>query len=1295
MATLVLGAAGAAIGGSLGGSVLGLSAAVIGRAAGATLGRVLDQHILGGGADAIEHGRIDRFRLTGAAEGATVPRVTGRMRVGGQVIWASRFKESRETSGGGGKGTPNTPKTTTFSYSVSFALALCEGEIRRIGRIWADGEEIARDSVQLRLYHGSEDQQPDALIEAIEGTGQAPAFRGTAYVVIEDLELGRFGNRVPQLSFEVVRAADAPEIGSPVSDLIRGVAIVPGTGEYSLATSPVHFDYGGGLKDAANVNTVQEISDFEVSLRDLTEELPQVGAASLVVSWFGDDLRCGACRLRPRVEQTEFDGTPMAWEVSGMDRASAETVPLADGRPVYGGTPADAAVIEAIQGLTGRGIDVTFYPFILMEQLAGNGLPDPYGQPEQAALPWRGRITTALAPGQPGTTDRTAAARAEVDAFFGTVRASDFALSGGDVVYSGPAELSYSRFILHYAALCAAAGGVEGFCIGSEMRGLTRIRADGDSFPAVERLRDLLEDVRLLLPGAKLGYAADWSEYFGYHPSDTGDVHFHLDPVWSHPDCDFVGIDNYMPLTDWRDGSDHLDAGHGSILNPGYLRAGVIGGEGYDWYYPDAAARDAQARAPITDGAYGEPWVFRYKDLQGWWSNMHHDRISGVRQASPTGWVPMSKPIRFTEYGCAAIDKGTNQPNKFLDPKSSESRLPHYSAGTRDDAVQQGYLDAMLHVWSDAANNPVSALYGAPMLDLDHSFVWAWDARPWPAFPQLLDYWNDGANYARGHWVNGRSGLQSLAQTIAEICRDAGIVDVDVSAVRGVLRGHQTDDVQSGRADLQSLLLAYAVEAVETGGKLVFGMREVPRIHDVSVDDLVRAEGPTRSLTRSAVAEIPGRVRVGYGDAMGQFEARMAEAVHPGSTGLPVDESSFPLSLTAGEGHALAERFLAQARVARDGLECGLGPSRRDVAPGDLLRFEGEAERWRIDRIQDEGMRLIRARRVEPTSFRPGGDSEDPIARPRPSAPLPVEAVFLDLPLLTGEEVPRAPYVAAAASPWPGTVAVQSSVEDSGYVFDTALDVPAAMGVTLSELPSASPGRWDRGADLLVRIPGAELQSVSDTALRAGANALAIGSGATQGWEILQFRDASLVEPDVWALSMRLRGQRGTTIPANWPLGAQVVILDGALGQVHVTANGVGLPRHYRLGAARLPLDHPSVIHREVTPHAVGLRPFSPVHLRADWVGGDLAIQWVRRTRAVGEAWGTADVPLAEASERYRIEVSDDLGATLVTNASSSTAVISAAELTASGLTVAPFRIRVAQISDVVGPGAWAEMTLS
>ena len=41
--------------------------------------------------------------------------------------------------------------------------------------------------------------------------------------------------------------------------------------------------------------------------------------------------------------------------------------------------------------------------------------------------------------------------------------------------------------------------------------------------------------------------------------------------------------------------------------------------------------RSARVRTPITDGAYGEPWVFRQKDIASWWSQAHHPRTAGVR----------------------------------------------------------------------------------------------------------------------------------------------------------------------------------------------------------------------------------------------------------------------------------------------------------------------------------------------------------------------------------------------------------------------------------------------------------------------------------------------------------------------------------------------------------------------------------------------------------------------------------------------------------------------------------------
>ncbi len=433
MATILLSAAGAAIGGGFGGTILGLSGAVIGRAVGATLGRAIDQRLMGAGSQTVEMGRVDRLRLSSASEGEAVGRIWGRMRVAGQVVWATRFFETKSVQKSG-KGTPRAT-STSYSYSVSLALALCEGEILRVGRVWADGVEVDKSTLNMRVYSGSEAQVPDPKIEAVEGAGLAPAYRGIAYVVLEDLALEPFGNRVPQFTFEVMRAAQGSLIEA-VPDLTHGVqavALIPGTGEYALATTPVYARLGTDSRfyfaprEVQNQNAPGGASDFSASMQMLDEELLNCGAVSLVVSWFGDDLRCGLCRLQPKVASTLLDGTNMPWLVSGVNRTAAQEVPKLSGASVYGGTPADAAVFEAITALRESGKAVTFYPFILMEQLAGNGLADPWSDAtDQPALPWRGRITLSVAPGRAGSPDQSDLASDEVAAFFGAAQPSDF-----------------------------------------------------------------------------------------------------------------------------------------------------------------------------------------------------------------------------------------------------------------------------------------------------------------------------------------------------------------------------------------------------------------------------------------------------------------------------------------------------------------------------------------------------------------------------------------------------------------------------------------------------------------------------------------------------------------------------------------------------------------------------------------------------------------------------------------------------------------------------------------------------
>jgi hypothetical protein len=146
----------------------------------------------------------------------------------------------------------------------------------------------------------------------------------------------------------------------------------------------------------------------------------------------------------------------------------------------------------------------------------------------------------------------------------------------------------------------------------------------------------------------------------------------------------------------------------------------------------------------------------------------------------------------------------------------------------------------------------------------------------------------------------------------------------------------------------------------------------------------------------------------------------------------------------------------------------------------------------------------------------------------------------MDLPLLTGEEVPHAPHLAVAATPWPGSVAVYKAPGPDGFVLNRLVERAAVAGTLLTPLPAAPVGLWDRGAPMRVRIASGLLSSAETEAVLNGANVAAIGPGDGAGWEVLQFGKAELVTEEEWDISLRLRGQAGSDadMPPVWPEGA-------------------------------------------------------------------------------------------------------------------------------------------------------------
>ncbi|SEJ69570.1 Putative phage tail protein [Sphingomonas sp. OV641] len=264
MATLVLTTVGGLVGGP------------IGAALGGMIGQAVDRNVLFK-PKGRQGPRLTELSVQTSSYGQPIAQLFGRMRVAGQVIWAADLVEHRQQQGGG-KGQPS---LTSFSYSASFAVALSSRPILDVGRIWADGNLLRgaagdwKVATGFRLYHGDEEQAPDPMIASAEGLDLAPAYRGLAYAVFENLPLEQFGNRIPSLTFEVIADAGPVSVGSIA-----------------------HALGGGALTGAGPQQLLDGFSAYGDSARGVIETLAEVSGAWFAPAGHGVSMRADTAPTR-------------------------------------------------------------------------------------------------------------------------------------------------------------------------------------------------------------------------------------------------------------------------------------------------------------------------------------------------------------------------------------------------------------------------------------------------------------------------------------------------------------------------------------------------------------------------------------------------------------------------------------------------------------------------------------------------------------------------------------------------------------------------------------------------------------------------------------------------------------------------------------------------------------------------------------------------------------------------------------------------------------------------------------
>ena len=884
MSSTILPQAGKLLGGSIGGPI----GSIIGQTLGKNLGKELDKELFKKNFGPMVGHRLGEITTQTANYGGSIPIIFGTVKLAGNIIWASKIKEHRDDYyQRQSKFSGRSLFASKFSCSVSLAIAIAEGEISEILRVWANDRLIDPKNSNYRFYNGSEKQMPDPLIESHCGYKKTTAFRGISYVVIEDLSLSEFGNHIPNFLFEVKVKKNVLCEEISLEERIKAMVIIPGSGEFvydTLVQSKVPKNYNpeygnfNSQKLKINQNNRDNKADSLISLEQLADTCPNLQWVAPVVGWFVNSTDAGQANISPGVEYRSSETLPSQWKVAGYNRESAHLISKnKGGGSIYGGTSNDDSILRYLEELKKYNYKIMFYPMIFVDK---------------HNKPWRGRITGN--------------AKA-IKKFF----------------YS---KEGYNNFILHYANLVKDK--VDAFIIGSELIGLTKIIDENNKFPAVEALIALAKQVKAIMgKSVKISYAADWSEY---HHTENG--WYNLDSLWASEDIDFIGIDAYFPLTN----SKKYISNEEDIIN------GWKSGEGYDYYYNDIQKTQKKTLQPD----------YAWKNIYHWWSNEHINPDS-----SKTLWRPKSKKIWFTEIGFPSVDLACNQPNVFYSPDSIESKFPIHSKGQVDFFSQRIALSASEKFWRDSEF-------------VEHMFIWAWDARPYPFWPDLAKIWSDGGCWSRGHWLNGKLGLTMLKTVIQDISLRIGL-DLDKLNVNGLndfIDGLVITNQDSAKNIINLLKTVYFFDHYESDGVLSFVKKDSSRIIKINESELLISEknNPTNlSIRKISPYNLSKSIALYYFNYLADYELSVEFINNDNYFATQVTNLHIPIVITPEKAKNISQVALKEQWYGQFIYDFDLPPSYISLKVNDIIELHRNSQEIILMKVVNNNIKAKKINQIQ------------------------------------------------------------------------------------------------------------------------------------------------------------------------------------------------------------------------------------------------------------------------------------------------------------------------------------------
>ncbi len=692
----------------------------------------------------------------------------------------------------------------------------------------------------------------------------------------------------------------------------------------------------------------------------------------------------------------------------------------------------------------------------------------------------------------------------------------------------------------------------------------------------------------------------------------------------------------------------------------------------------------------VTGAAFGaaDAWHMLQWQLSSEWLLIDTGTVSGAaisNAAGPTGagfqWAAMMESdLRHIWW-------------------TSTSGVPGIYLNWIDDA---GDLDLLDSIGYPTVN---------PSISFATTQLWTDDGL---AYVMARDYWfiftrNDGAavnNQTLEDVFEAECSLAGLeparvnASALAPIPID-GMFVRRVGATRGVLQALEPayffDTVEAANAGSTSMQL----KAVRRGGASIVTITDDDLGASVSGqpdEDLVKPE-------RADEASLPGEAFVNYIDRASDYQMssqqdrRSAVATEQPAT------LEMPVVLTPDQARQIASVWIYNAWAGRTMRTVRLSRKYSYIEPTDVFTVSTDIADFTLRALSvktNDGFIEIEAVDEDAALYTQNAEGAPVEQGSEIVISTPSKLVLMDIPMLRESDDDPGFYVAAAgyaSTGWPGAVVMRSIDGGVTYTTSAIFTTPTVMGNVSAALGNfTGPMGYDSTNSITVTLFGDDtLQSCTDAELLAGANAFALGSPTT-GYELGQFKTATLVSGRTWTVKQLLRGRRGSEheMAGHGTFETFVLLEASKLRRIGISDPAIGVENHYKAVTIGQLASNAATV--TLTNTAASLKPYSPVDAESTGFGGDITITWTRRGRIYNGWRDGIDLPLGEATESYSIDIYS--GATLKRTLTSTTPTViytSAQQTTDFG---APIAAGVAtayiyQISVIVGRGFPLIATLS